>query len=66
MFSHLRLVSPFLAGLILAACGQSDPTAQTVVPTRVTTVTAAPSAGYEAVSSYTGRVEAALSSRVGF
>ena len=66
MFSHLRLVSPFLAGLVLAACGQPDPTGQTVVPTRVTTVAAAPSAGYEAVSSYTGRVEAALSSRVGF
>lgn len=66
MFSHLRLASIGFAGLVLAACGQQNPGEQVFTPIKVTTVTAERATGYEAVSSYTGRVEAAMSSRAGF
>ncbi len=65
-----RRLYAFLAVLfaaLLAGCGPAAPAATPSAPaTYVETVAIARASGYEAPSSYTGRVEAALTSAVGF
>lgn len=74
MLSALRNHSPALAsvaGLVVAAlttgCGESHAPGPETAPLTAVSVTAVQRAsGYEQISSYTGRVEAALESAVGF
>ncbi len=66
MFSYLRILPIIVAGLLLGACGETEPPVEAAKPTAVATISVEAAAGYEQASRYTGRVEARLDSRVGF
>lgn len=66
MIKGLRILLAFLAAAGMAACGVPETPAETAPAVRVATVQARADTGYEVTSSYSGRVEARLESRLGF
>ena len=66
MIKQLRLLALILTAFSLAACGEDQPSAAPAQAVRVATVPATVDTGYQAESSYTGRVEARLDSQLGF
>ncbi len=66
MIKQLRLSLLLPAVLLAAACQQNEASPAPVQAVHVATISATPATGYAARSSYTGRVEARLDSRLGF
>ena len=66
MFRQLRLLSPLLSLIAIAACSENAASPAPVQAVRVATTPATSDDGYAASSSYTGRVEARLESQAGF
>ncbi len=66
MFRQLNTVLWLLTALALSACNQNETSVADAQAVRVATVSVAADTGYRVESSYTGRVEAGLSSALGF
>lgn len=66
MFRQLNTVLWLSAAVALGGCNQNETSAADTQAVRVATVAVAAATGYEVASSYTGRVEAGLSSALGF
>lgn len=66
MFRQLNAVLWLTTAVVLGGCNQNETSGAAAQAVRVATVAAAADNGYEVTSSYTGRVEAGLSSALGF